>query len=114
MAPETGTNDETNGGAPGPVVPSMLAPLYLSQEAFEKATGKAEEAPKFPAIVPGHVANAFTFGGYSLLQWISNVACSWCVFFSAPVARGGSCRLARLLTQAWWGSGPTGATGQGR
>jgi hypothetical protein len=51
MAPETGTND----GTPEPVVSSMLAPFYLSQEAFERATGKTEETPKFPAIVPGHV-----------------------------------------------------------
>jgi hypothetical protein len=70
MAPETGANN----GAPEPFVPSILAPLYLSQEAFEKAMGKTEEAPKFPAIVPGHVANAFTFGGHLLLQWIPDVA----------------------------------------
>jgi hypothetical protein len=109
MAPETGTNE----GTPEPTRPSMLAPLYLSQEAFERATGKTEEAPKFPAIIPGHVANAFTSGGYLLLQCIPDVVCSWC-YISVSAARGGSCRPVRLLARVWWGSGPADAARQGR
>ena len=105
MAPETGTND----GTPELVVPSISAPLYLSQEASERATGTTEEVPKLPAIIPGHLANAFTFGGYLLLQCIPDVACPWCCF-SVSAPRGGSCRLAQLLAQVWWGSGPANAT----
>jgi hypothetical protein len=36
------------------------------------------------------------------------------VVFSVSAARGGSCRLVRLLARVWWGSGPADAAMQGR
>ena len=49
-------------------------PLYVSQSVFDQLSQSKEEPSKFPSIVPGHVANAFTFREYGeipLFPWCS-------------------------------------------